>query len=136
MRSFITFDKEAELGYIYVLPPSRKIKIESTDELEVNEDIMLDVDVEDRIVGIELFGDSAHALKELAGTKKIYSKSLNEDNESVVYSLRLSDKEVNKTFNAFGLSFCFSDDKFEEFVGFDINDISKYDEKLLDKMVK
>lgn len=70
MRSFITYDKEAELGYIYVLPPSRKIKIESTDELEVNEDIMLDVDVEDRIVGIELFGDSAHALKELAGTKK------------------------------------------------------------------
>lgn len=55
MRSFITFDKEADLGYIYVLPPSRKIKIESTDELEVNEDIMLDVDVEDRIVGIDLF---------------------------------------------------------------------------------
>ncbi|KAA6452685.1 DUF2283 domain-containing protein [Bacillus swezeyi] len=136
MRSFITFDKETELGYIYVLPPSRKIKIESTEELEVNEDIMLDIDVEDRIVGMELFGDSAYALKELAGEKKIYSKSLNEDNESVIYSFRLSDKEVNKTFNAFGLSFCFSDDKFEELVGFDILDISKYDEKLLDKMVK
>lgn len=70
MRSLITFDMEAELGYIYVLPPSRKSKIESTDELEVNEDIMLDIDSEDRIVGMELFGDTAHALANFAGAKK------------------------------------------------------------------
>ncbi|MDA1477145.1 DUF2283 domain-containing protein [Bacillus changyiensis] len=53
MRSAITFDKEAELGYLYVLPPSRKYKIKSTDELEMNEDIVLDIDIEDRVVGIE-----------------------------------------------------------------------------------
>ncbi|NPC91786.1 DUF2283 domain-containing protein [Bacillus sp. WMMC1349] len=132
MRSAITFDKEAELGYLYVLPPSRKHKIKSTDELEVNEDIVLDIDTEDRIVGIELFGSSAISASSLAGVKRIYSKSIN--NGSLMYSFRLSDKKTTKTFSIYGISFCFSDDHFEEFVGFDIVDISKYDEILLDKM--
>lgn len=49
----VTYDKDAEMGYIYFSEPS-KYTITYTEELPENDDIMLDFGEEVPIVGIEV----------------------------------------------------------------------------------
>ncbi|MGG4266424.1 DUF2283 domain-containing protein [Peribacillus simplex] len=125
MESSITFDKEAELAYLYTLPSSVQYKVKSTDELEVNEYLELDIDEDGRIVGIEFFGPITSKLSKIVGSKKIYRE--NEEK----FSFRLTEEEIKSKFNYNGIDFCFSDDDFQEFVGFDVVDVKNYNEEFL-----
>lgn len=57
MDKQVTYDNEAERGYIYLAEPY-KYKISNTDELPQNNDIMLDFGNDLPIIGIELAGDT------------------------------------------------------------------------------
>ncbi|SIR94127.1 Protein of unknown function [Peribacillus simplex] len=120
MKSRVTYDEEAELAYLYTLPSSVKYKIESTIELEVNEYLELDIDEGSRIVGIEFFGPITSKLSKIAGSRKIYKKN------GEKFSFRLTEKDIKSKFNFKGIDFCFADNDFQEFVGFDVVDIKKY----------
>lgn len=76
-NSAITYDKEAELAYIYVIPPiNQPSTVELTEDLEVNENISLDINKQNLIVGMEIFGELANDISKLAGSKKIYKKTV------------------------------------------------------------
>ncbi|MBY0595814.1 DUF2283 domain-containing protein [Bacillus bingmayongensis] len=128
MKSRITYDNEAKLAYLYIFSSVAQYKIQSTDELEVNEYLGLDIDQHDRIVGIEFFGPVASELSKLVGSEKIYKKNGN------VYSFRLSEQEVKNKFQYKGIDFCFSDEGFECFIGFDVINLNKYDKDLLEEV--
>jgi len=129
MEPRITYDNEAKLAYLYIFPADFPYDIECTEELEVNEFLVLDIDHHERIVGIEFFGPAAHQLSKLAGAEKIYKKNGN------TFSFRLSEQEVKNKFQYKGINFCFSDKEFEHFIGFDIVDLNKYNEHALEQLV-
>lgn len=129
MKPRITYDIESKLAYLYTLSSTAQYKIQLTDELEVNEYLELDIDEQDRVVGIEVFGPIALELSKLAGFTQIYTK------DGGIYSFRLNKQEVNQKFHYKGIDFCFSDEKFESFVGLDIVDLNKYDISLLDQIL-
>ncbi|MCU5516181.1 DUF2283 domain-containing protein, partial [Bacillus wiedmannii] len=89
MKKLITYDSEIQMAYLYVIPFTSEIEIESTEELEENPKLNLDIDQFDRIVGIEFFGENAHKLKELTNRSKIYIKKASNDN-AYIYSFRVS----------------------------------------------
>lgn len=72
MKKLITYDPEIQMAYLYVIPFTSEIEIESIEELEENPNLNLDIDQFDRIVGIEFFGENARKLKELTNKSKIY----------------------------------------------------------------
>ncbi|WKB34813.1 DUF2283 domain-containing protein [Terrilactibacillus sp. S3-3] len=91
----ITFDKEAELAYVYVVPPSMPRTIKDTEDLEVNDYIALDIDKFDRIVGLEFCDEIAMKLKKKKnGERKIYKRA----EHSEVFQFRLSADKVVKKF--------------------------------------
>lgn len=121
----INFDEELELGYIYIFPKKYKYKIEETEELEVNPFISLDIDNEKKIVGLELFGEEVQGLKNVVSEDNKYTKTPNK------YSFRINEKEVVSKYTFLGIEFCFSEDDYKSFVGFDIIDLKKYPENKL-----
>lgn len=128
----ITFDKEAELAYVYVVPPSIPRTIKDTEDLEVNDYIALDIDKFDRIVGLEFCDEIAMKLKKCLESEK-YTK---EGEHSEVFQFRLSADKVVKKFRFKGIDFCFSDQEYNNFVGFDIVDLKRYDKNILLKLTK
>ncbi|NBJ71712.1 MULTISPECIES: DUF2283 domain-containing protein [Clostridia] len=116
----IEYDEEVEIGYIHIFNDQYKYKIEETEELEVNEFLALDVDQEQRIIGIEVFDEEGIRLKELRGKKEIFKETTNG------YSFRASDKPVLSKFSYNGIDFCFAQKNYTEFVGLDIVDKEKY----------
>ncbi|WP_342718430.1 DUF2283 domain-containing protein [Bacillus paramycoides] len=89
MKKLITYDSEIQMAYLYVIPFPSEIEIESTEELEENPKLNVDIDQFDRIVGIEFFGENARKLKGLTNRSKIYIKKTSSDN-TYIYSFRLS----------------------------------------------
>ena len=124
MTKRISFDKEAVLGYIKVVRDIRNGSVEVTDELDINPFISIDLDRENRIVGLEVFGEETKYL-ENASQQDIYLKNTD------VYSLRLNDKKVVSRFTYLGIDFCFSENDYKGFVGYDIIDFTKYPENIL-----
>ena len=51
-EKLITYDPEIQMAYLYVIPFTSEIEIESTEELEENPKLNVDMII-DRIVGIE-----------------------------------------------------------------------------------
>lgn len=92
----------------------------STIELEVNEYLELDIDEVGRIIGIEFFRPVISKLSKKAGSTKFYKKN------GEKFSFRLTEKDIKSKFNFKGIDFCFADNDFQEFVGFDVVDIKKY----------
>lgn len=117
----ITYDQEAGLAYIYILSPSENYSICATEELEINEGLALDLDQEGRVVGGECFGKCADALSSFAGTEKLHEQST-----KCVKSFRLTDEPVRETFHRNGIEFCFGDDEYKRFLGYDLVDAEKY----------
>ncbi|MDR4433013.1 DUF2283 domain-containing protein [Bacillus tequilensis] len=131
-NSAITYDKEAELAYIYVIPPiNQPSTVKLTEDLEVNENISLDINKQNLIVGMEIFGELANDISKLAGSKKIYKKTAR--NKKEIYSFRLYDLETSNSFEFNGILFCFADDNYEKFLGYDVIDIEKYKAELLNQ---
>ncbi|MFU2032239.1 hypothetical protein CN582_10165 [Bacillus wiedmannii] len=133
MKKLITYDSEIQMAYLYVIPFTSEIEIESTEELEENPKLNVDIDQFDRIVGIEFFGESADKLKELTNRSKIYKKKTSNDN-TYIYSFRLSqDTHLQKVLFQ-NVVFYFADKKYEEFIGFDIIKLSLYGHEILDSL--
>ncbi|MGD6891460.1 DUF2283 domain-containing protein [Bacillus mobilis] len=133
MKKLITYDPEIQMAYLYVIPFTSEIEIESTEELEENPKLNLDIDQFDRIVGIEFFGENADKLKELTGMSKIYKKKTSNDN-AYIYSFRVSQDNYLQKVLFQNVVFYFADKKYEEFIGFDIIDPSLYGHEILDSL--
>lgn len=129
----ITYDPEAEMGYIHLLDPSVPHRIVKTEELFENDDFILDFGEKVPIVGIELEGKTAEKIKPFDGESKIFKKDLN-GNGDLYYSFRLNEKEIEMSVchpEAKTIIFHFSDKKCENFVGLDIIDVHSYSEEFL-----
>lgn len=133
MKKLITYDSEIQMAYLYVIPFTSEIEIESTEELEENPTLNLDIDQFDRIVGIEFFGGNARKLKELANRSKIYIKKTSNDN-TYIYSFRLSQDTHLQKVLFHNVVFYFSDKQYEDFIGFDIMKPSLYGHEILDSL--
>lgn len=133
MKKLITYDPAIQMAYLYVIPFTSEIEIESTEELEENPTLNLDIDQFDRIVGIEFFGGNASKLKELTNKSKIYIKKTSNDN-TYRYSFRLSQDTHLQKVLFHNIVFYFSDKKYEEFIGFDIMKPSLYGYEILDSL--
>ncbi len=62
----VTYDTDSELAYIYVHPPEKNRNMRS-EELKVNDCILLDIDQDGKIAGFECFGKAAHLCAHLPG---------------------------------------------------------------------
>ena len=133
MKKLITYDPEIQMAYLYVIPFTSEIEIESTEELEENPKLNLDIDQFDRIVGIEFFGENASKLKGLTNRSKIYKKETSNDN-NYIYSFRVSQENHLQKVLFHNIVFYFSDKKYEEFIGFDIMKPSLYGHEILDSL--
>ncbi|MFE4132258.1 hypothetical protein [Peribacillus sp. YIM B13482] len=132
MERHMTFDDDAGMGYIYLAEPL-KHTITKTDELPLNEDIILDFGKGIPIIGIELEGKTALKIKGLADEMPTFTIGITADGESY-YSLRLNDVLVKRSVthpDAKKLVFLFSDPDCREFIGIDIYDTKSYDESFL-----
>ncbi|EEM90935.1 hypothetical protein BK749_18170 [Bacillus thuringiensis serovar vazensis] len=133
MKKLITYDPEIQMAYLYVIPFTSEIEIESTEELEENPKLNVDIDQFNRIVGIEFFGENAHKLKELTNMSKIYKKKASNDN-AYIYSFRVSEDNYLQKVLFQNVVFYFADKKYEEFIGFDIMKPSLYGYEILDSL--
>ncbi|KXY79828.1 MULTISPECIES: DUF2283 domain-containing protein [Bacillus] len=133
MKKIITYDPEIQMAYLYVIPFTSEIKIESIEELEENPKLNVDIDQFHRIVRIEFFGENACKLKELTNSSKIYKKKTSSDN-TYIYSFRLSQDTHLQKVLFHNIVFYFSDKKYEEFIGFDIVNPSLYGYDILDSL--
>lgn len=50
----VTYDTDSELAYIYVLPPKKNRNVR-TEELRVNDCLLLDISQDGKIAGFECF---------------------------------------------------------------------------------
>ncbi|PKJ53327.1 DUF2283 domain-containing protein [Bacillus sp. SN10] len=133
MKKLITYDPEIWMAYLYVIPFTSEIEIESTEELEDNPNMNLDIDQFNRIVGIEFFGENARKLKGLTNRSKIYIKKTS-NNHTYIYSFRLSQDNHSQKVAFHHVVFYFADKKYEEFIGFDIIKLSLYGYDILDAL--
>ncbi|MBE7094148.1 DUF2283 domain-containing protein [Bacillus cereus] len=133
MKKLITYDSEIQMAYLYVIPFTSDIEIESTEELEENPKLNVDIDQFDRIVGIEFFGENARKLKELTNRSKIYKKKTSNDNK-YIYSFRFSQDNHLQKVLFHNIVFYFSDKHYEDFIGFDIMKPSLYVHEILDSL--
>lgn len=133
VKKLITYDPEIQMAYLYVIPFTSEIEIESTEELEENPNLNLDIDQFDRIVGIEFFGENARKLKGLTNRSKIYKKKASNDN-TYIYSFRLSQGIHLQKVLFQNVVFYFADKKYEEWIGFDIIEPSLYGHEILDSL--
>ncbi|KAA0764592.1 DUF2283 domain-containing protein [Bacillus sp. SH5-2] len=133
MKKLITYDPEIQMAYLYVIPFTSEIKIESTEELEENPKLNVDIDQFDRIVGIEFFGENARKLKALTNLSKIYKKKTS-NNNNYIYSFRISQDNHLQKVALHHVVFYFADNQYEEFIGFDIIKPSLYGYDILDSL--
>lgn len=133
MKKLITYDPEIQMAYLYIIPFTSHIEIESTEELEENPKLHVDIDQFDRIVGIEFFGENARKLKALTNMCKIYKKKTSNDKECI-YSFRISQDNPLQKVVFHHVVFYFSDNQYEDFVGFDIIKPSLYGYDILDSL--
>ena len=128
----ITYDNDVKMGYIYFSEPG-KYTITYTEELPENDDIMLDFGEEIPVVGLELEGETARKIKQIAGKANIFKKELTVDGQ-IYYSFRLNNAMIRKSIshsNAETILFHFSDLKCQDFIGIDILDTKSYSEQFL-----
>lgn len=126
----ITLDKKLELGYLYLFPEIFKYKIEDTEELEANAYISLDIDQDERIVGIEVFDSETIHLHD-AINKEVYYEE-----KSDHISFRLKDTPIKSSSTFCGIRFNFAEGDYSEFVGFDIIDLELYSKEALKSLIK
>lgn len=125
MTKRITYDPQSALGYVRVVAEISPGMIKQTIDVEVNHWMMLDVDKKGRILGIELFGNEAHTLKQVEVSQPFYEK------ENNTYILRLQSKKVQSTFHHLGINFCFGNEDYTDLVELELVDLLKYKEEIL-----
>ncbi|AJO59563.1 DUF2283 domain-containing protein [Bacillus subtilis] len=111
----VTYDTDSELAYIYVLPPKKNRNVR-TEELRVNDCLLLDISHDGKIAGFECFGEAAHLCAPFAGKSRLYVK------DSDGYHFRVCQHaSVRSCYTVYGVTFCFSDGDYQEFAGFDLD---------------
>jgi uncharacterized protein YuzE len=110
----ITYDPEAQMGYIYLLPPQSE-KIIRTEQLPVNPEIFLDFGEDNRLLGFEIGGFNCIKLKKFNGKSNIFKKVKKENNEQY-YSFRIENLPIKKAYilNNKDIVFYFSDTNYKE----------------------
>ncbi|MGN9863733.1 DUF2283 domain-containing protein [Bacillus swezeyi] len=120
MNILITYDDQAEMGYIYM---TEKHTDPVTTEDIGETALMADLDRDNRIIGIEFSGDAAPDIARLgtiAGKKqKLEPAFLNRER---VYSFRPNRLEAAKTILMNRVGFHFADTGCQHFIGFDVFD--------------
>lgn len=99
----VTYDTDSELAYIYVLPPKRNRNIRS-EELKVNDCILLDIDQDGKIAGFECFDEAARLCAPFTGKSRLYVK----DSDCYHFHDR-QHASVRSCYTVYGVTFCFSD---------------------------
>ncbi|MGN7854294.1 DUF2283 domain-containing protein [Exiguobacterium sp. 22311] len=126
----ITLDKKLELGYLYLFPKSFKYKIEDTEELEDNPHLSLDIDQDERIIGIEVFDSETIHLHDVINKEVYYEEKPDH------ISLRLKNILIKSTSTFSGIRFHFAEEDYSGFVGFDIIDLELYSKESLKPLIK
>ncbi|WP_051827001.1 DUF2283 domain-containing protein [Metabacillus indicus] len=121
MKAKLSYDNDADMGYIY-LQANKESSIVATEELEENALISLDIDQKKTIEGIELAGDEAAALREMLYKGETYTKTDHPYSKTGHgFSLRISEKAVKSRYRVSGITFCFAEDEYKGFVGFNLD---------------
>lgn len=116
----MTYDQEAEMGYLYLFPETFTPAIEETDELEANACLNVDVDQEERIVGIEFFDEEADVIRDVRAQSFFYEELADR------FSLRLRNTIPKSTCLFQGVTFYFAETDHTGFIGLDILDLERY----------
>ncbi|WP_410502809.1 DUF2283 domain-containing protein [Exiguobacterium acetylicum] len=116
----MTYDQEAEMGYLYLFPGTFTPAIKKTDELEANEFLNVDFDHEERIVGIEFFNEEADVIRD------VHSKAFFYEELADRFSLRLRNTIPKSTCLLQGVTFYFAEIDHTGFIGLDILDLERY----------
>lgn len=69
----VTYDKDSGLVYIHLLHPKESRNVRS-EELKVNDGILLDIGQNGKIAGFECFGEAALLCAPFAGKSRLYVK--------------------------------------------------------------
>ena len=128
----VTYSSEAGRGYIYFCEPHTS-NITGTAELFENSNIMIDLDRKVPIYGIELEGETASNIKQIAGKIHIFTKEQTVDGQ-MYYRFRLNNKAIKRTVSypkAKTILFHFADKRGIELIGIDIFDTKSYSEQYL-----
>ena len=116
----MTYDQEAEMGYLYLFPETFTPAVEETDELEENECLNVDVDQEERIVGIEFFNEEANVIRAVHSQAFLYAEHTDR------FSLRLQNTIPKSSCHLQGVTFYFAETDHTGFIGLDILDLERY----------
>lgn len=116
----LTYDRDAGMGYLYLFPETFTPAIEETDELEENAFLSLDVDQEERIVGIEFFNEEANVIRVVHSQSFLYAEHTDR------FSLRLQNTIPKSTCLLQGVTFYFAETDHTGFIGLDILDLERY----------
>lgn len=121
----MTYDQEAEMGYLYLFPKTFTPVIEDTDELEENAFLSVDIDQEGRIVGIEFFNEEANVIRDSLADAFLYEE------QATCFSLRLRNMVPKSSCLLQGVTFYFAETDHTGFIGFDILDLERYPVEVL-----
>lgn len=116
----MTYDQEAEMGYLYLFPETFTPVIEETDELEENAFLDVDVDQEGRIIGIEFFDEEANVIRDVLADAFLYEEQADR------FSLRLRNMVPKSSCHFQGVTFHFAETDHTGFIGLDILDLERY----------
>ena len=128
----MTYSSEAGRGYIYFGEP-HTANITRTTELFENSNIMIDLARKVPIYGIELEGETASNIKQIAGKIHIFTKEQTVDGK-MYYRFRLNNKVIKRTVfypEVQTILFHFADKRGIELIGIDIFDTKSYSEQYL-----
>lgn len=90
---YIAYTENSGVAYIN-LATSLECEVLSTEELEKNDDIIINLEEESLMLDIELKGETAAKIASLTASPK-YGKLVSKDG-SISYLLKLSDQETKK----------------------------------------
>ncbi|MFD1395799.1 hypothetical protein ACFQ40_08495 [Kroppenstedtia eburnea] len=129
-ESQVTYDSEAEAGYLNLVKLSWDEILDECIELDVNSDITLDFK-DSKLVGLEFFGSTAEAIKHWADNNHVFKKE--KKNGHTYYVFKLSEGEAQSTFRLErqNIIFLFKQDDYQKFFGIEIHDIQDYEEEYL-----
>lgn len=119
MNSILRVDTEVEIAYISILSSLLKGGIVKTEELEENTDFDFDLDEQDRVRGIEIFGDTYEILKNMQEIKKF---ELNDGK----YYWGKNKPSITYDISYNGILLHFENNDYTNFIGLTIIDTQKY----------
>jgi len=113
----VSYDPEANAGYIRLVEPLQFKLIGCEDLTEDNYDIILDLGEEVPIVGVELVFRNASKLANIDRDEKVFNR------KGDTFSFRLDDKPIRKTITYEGIpeiKFLFADEAGIDLIGIDV----------------